>query len=183
MEQNDMIMAQRQRFDSPYKPAQIIQGLRHVEDTATGELWFVARDVCARLGTEAEDIPKILDQDEYRSLMSLKGIPTIRGMNNLTGLRKDTRMLSEPGLYALIFRSRKPEAEKFQDWVFDEVLPSIRKYGYYFTPQKAESIIDDPDLIIELALQLKADRERQARQQHRSYSVMDVTPSPTADKQ
>jgi prophage antirepressor-like protein len=39
--------------------------------------------------------------------------------------------IDEPGLYRLIFKSRKPEAEKFQEWVFEEVLPSIRKTGKY----------------------------------------------------
>ena len=50
-------------------------------------------------------------------------------------------VVSEPGLYRLIFMSRKPEAEKFKRWVFHEVLPSIRKYGYYLAPyQKIISI-------------------------------------------
>ena len=43
-------------------------------------------------------------------------------------------VVSEPGLYRLIFMSRKPEAKKFKRWVFHEVLPSIRKYGYYLAP-------------------------------------------------
>ena len=50
-------------------------------------------------------------------------------------------VVSEPGLYRLIFMSRKPEAKKFKRWVFHEVLPSIRKYGYYVAPnQKVISI-------------------------------------------
>jgi prophage antirepressor-like protein len=42
--------------------------------------------------------------------------------------------VTEPGLYRLIFLSRKPEAEKFQSWVFDEVLPAIRRHGCYPAP-------------------------------------------------
>ena len=49
--------------------------------------------------------------------------------------------VSEAGLYRLIMSSRKPEAKKFQRWVYHEVLPSIRRYGYYIAPyQKIISI-------------------------------------------
>jgi len=40
-------------------------------------------------------------------------------------------VVNEAGLYRLVFKSRKPEAKRFQTWVFNEVLPSIRKYGFY----------------------------------------------------
>ncbi|HBE9251088.1 toxin Bro [Clostridioides difficile] len=49
--------------------------------------------------------------------------------------------LTESGVYKLIFKSRKEEAERFQDWVTDEVLPSIRKTGTYSTKSKDESEI------------------------------------------
>lgn len=45
-------------------------------------------------------------------------------------------IVNEPGFYRLIFQSRKPEAKKFKCWVFHEVLPSIRKNGYYISPQQ-----------------------------------------------
>lgn len=161
--------------DCAFQP--IREGLRFVEDQATGKLWFVARDVCERLGTNPKDIPAILDwRDEYRPLASLRGIATIEDVNKLDGLRKDTRMLSEPGLYRLVFRSRKPEAVRFQDWVFDEVLPAIHEHGCYFTPLTVEKMLDDPDYVIELALKIKADREereRQQEQQNRNKLWMD----------
>lgn len=54
---------------------------------------------------------------------------------NLTGIRKlnnfGENFLTESGVYKLIFKSRKPSAERFQDWVTDEVLPRIRQYGAY----------------------------------------------------
>lgn len=156
--------------------------LRSVRDTATGRYWFVAKDVCERLGTNAKDIPAILKPKDYCSLLSLRATPTIDGINNLANLRKDTRMISEPGLYRLACRSRKPEAVKFEEWLFDEVLPSIFRHGGYLTPQKAESLVDNPDAVIELALQMKADQERQARQQDHSYTVIDITPALAADK-
>jgi prophage antirepressor-like protein len=49
----------------------------------------------------------------------------------LDGKLRDITVLEEPGIYQLIFSSKLPSAEKFQDWVFEEVLPSIRKTGEY----------------------------------------------------
>lgn len=63
--------------------------------------------------------------------------------------------LTESGVYKLIFQSRKAEAEKFQDWVTDEVLPSIRKHGAYMTEDTLEKALASPDFLIQLATRLK----------------------------
>lgn len=63
--------------------------------------------------------------------------------------------LTESGVYKLIFKSKKKEAEKFQDWVTDEVLPSIRKNGMY----AVDELLDNPDLLIQMATKLKEERE------------------------
>lgn len=64
---------------------------------------------------------------------------------NLTGIRKlyntGENFLTESGVYKLIFKSRKPSAERFQDWVTDEVLPRIRQYGAYIPGNTPEQII------------------------------------------
>jgi prophage antirepressor-like protein len=57
---------------------------------------------------------------------------TLQGKESLVGLTDDPNvtqisLISEPGMYKLVFKSRKPEAEKFSDWVVTEVLPTIRK--------------------------------------------------------
>lgn len=70
--------------------------------------------------------------------------------------------LTESGVYKLVFTSRKPKAEKFSDWVTDEVLPTIRKHGAYMTNEVIEKTLTDPDYLIQLATALKD--ERQARQ-------------------
>lgn len=89
-----------------------------------GEPWFVATDVCSALGyvNPSKAVADHLDDDERsheqldRSRMGSKAI-----------------VISESGLYALVLRSRKPEARKFAKWVTGEVLPSIRKNGGYGT--------------------------------------------------
>ena len=94
-----------------------------------GEPWFVARDVCAVLGTETRDLPDILEHDEQRPIVDI-----IHTLNDSTGLRRDSRIISEPGLYSLVLRSRKPEAKAFKRWIVHEVIPSIRRTGGYGAP-------------------------------------------------
>lgn len=64
--------------------------------------------------------------------------------------------LTESGVYKLIFKSHKEEAERFQDWVTDEVLPSIRKHGMYAT----DELLNNPDLLIGVATKLKEEIEK-----------------------
>ena len=123
-----------------------------------GQPWFVAKDVCDILGTETRDVPDILDQDEQSLLMD-----TIHTLNDSSGLRRDSRVISEPGLYSLILRSRKPEAKAFKRWITHEVIPFIRRHGMYATPQTVEAMLDDPDTTIKILTALKEERaQRQA---------------------
>ena len=89
-----------------------------------GEPWFVAKDVCECL--ELTDVSKtisLLDDDE-------KGTNSIR----TPGGKQDMLIVSEPGLYSLVLRSRKPEAKAFKRWIVHEVIPSIRRTGGYGAP-------------------------------------------------
>lgn len=67
--------------------------------------------------------------------------------------------ISEPQFYKLAIKANNQVAEEFQDWVTSEVLPAIRKHGAYMTPAKIEEVLTDPDTIIQLATQLKQERE------------------------
>lgn len=89
--------------------------------TRDGEPWFVARDVCSALeiATPQAAYERIPDDE--------KGV----GETDTLGRVQSVLLLSEPGLYRLIFRSNKPVAERFRRWVFHEVLPAIRRTGRY----------------------------------------------------
>lgn len=114
-----------------------------------GVVWFVAADVCRVLElTNPTVAVENLDIDE-------------RAKFNL-GRQGDTNIINESGLYALVIRSRKPFAKRFRKWLTSEVIPSIRKHGAYMTPAKIEEILSDPDTIIQLATQLKIEREQNA---------------------
>lgn len=71
-------------------------------------------------------------------------------------------VISEPGLYQLAGESKLPSAGPFQDWVYEQVLPSIRKHGAYMTPETIEKAIYNPDFIINLATQLKEEQAKTA---------------------
>lgn len=67
--------------------------------------------------------------------------------------------ITEQQFYKLAFKANNTVAEAFQDWVAGEVLPAIRKHGAYMTDRKIEEILLNPDTIIKLATELKAERE------------------------
>lgn len=95
-----------------------------------GEPWFVAKDICDALGiSKYRDAITKLDEDERMSIF----VDTPGGRQSMTSV-------NESGLYLLIFQSRKPEAKTFRKWVTKEVLPNIRKHGFYMTPETAMSL-------------------------------------------
>ncbi|WP_417033585.1 phage antirepressor [Companilactobacillus farciminis] len=67
--------------------------------------------------------------------------------------------ITEPQFYKLAIKANNATAEKFQDWVTSEVLPTIRKHGAYLTDSAIEQTLTDPDYLIKLATQLKTERE------------------------
>ncbi len=90
---------------------------------------FVAKDVCENLGIEQHNKAVFdLEDDEKRTLTpaSLKGISS-----NLRIPNRGLQFVTESGLYALIFKSRKEAAKRFRKWVTSEVLPAIRRHGRY----------------------------------------------------
>lgn len=90
-----------------------------------GEPWFITADVARVLGyRDASNAGRVLDDDE-------KGTHIV----STPGGDQKVTVINESGLYALVLRSRKPEARKFAKWVTAEVLPSIRKTGKYERPQ------------------------------------------------
>lgn len=102
--------------------------------------WFAGQDVCNILATGTNHLREYLDEDEITNVRS-----TDIGQNG----GKAPVFISEPGLYKLIMRSRKPGAKEFQRWVTHEVLPSIRKTGGYIPAAEANS---DEDILAEAVL-------------------------------
>ena len=101
-----------------------------------GDIWFIAADVCAAIDIGTEKIRR-LDDDE-------KGLH----LTQTPGGKQEMSIINESGLYALILRSRKPEAKRFRKWVTSEVLPAIRKTGKYavnsLPPWDDEKVLQNP---------------------------------------
>lgn len=133
--------------------------------TIDDEPWFVGKDVAEALGYEratkaVADHVDIEDRDE---------IP----IQDSIGRMQNTPIINESGVYALVFSSKLPNAKKFKRWITSEVLPSIRKHGAYMTPQKIEDILNDPDTIIKLCMDLKQERKKTAVQ---SQQIAELQP-------
>jgi anti-repressor protein len=116
--------------------------LRTLTDEA-GEPWFVAKDVCDILELGTEHLRRDLDEDEVTEATNLPNWQV--GSNG----GRVPLIISEPGLYKLVMRSRKPEAKEFQRWVTHEVLPSIRKTGGYIPTSESDS---DEDIMARAVL-------------------------------
>ncbi len=118
-----------------------------------GEPWFIAKDIAVALGYKiAGDMTRILDEDEKGAQI----VPTPGGDQSMIAI-------SESGLYSAILRSKRTAAKKFKKWVTSEVLPSIRKHGAYMTAQTIEDVLSDPDTIIRLAQDLKAEQAKRLK--------------------
>ena len=86
-----------------------------------------------------------------------------QSMNQYGAVKDQTvemSFITEGDLYRLIVHSKLPSAERFERWVFDEVLPSIRKHGAYMTDSVLEQVMENPDTIYSLAEQLLEDKVR-----------------------
>ena len=109
------------------------------------EVWFSLSDVC-----------KILDiknPSDAKSRLKKDGVATTEVIDRL-GRTQNATFINEPNLYKVIFQSRKEEAEKFQDWVYEDVLPQIRKTGKYEEPKSPMEMLE---------LQFKALKETSER--------------------
>jgi prophage antirepressor-like protein len=102
------------------------------------------------------DVAKALGYSNSRKAIidHCKGVTKRDTLTN--GGMQSLSFISEGDLYRLIANSKLPSAEKFERWVFDEVLPIIRKHGMYAT----DELLDNPDLLISVATKLKEEKER-----------------------
>lgn len=109
------------------------------------------------------DIAKALGYSNPRKALTdrCKGVTKYYSPTN-SG-EQEMNFIPESDLYRLVFSSKLPSAEKFTDWVTAEVLPSIRKNGHYMTPAALREAILNPDTVIQLCQQIKAEREKNAR--------------------
>lgn len=110
-----------------------------------GKPYFVGSDIAKALGYA---IPSKAVNTHCKGVSKME-VPS-------NGGKQEMLIISEGDVYRLITHSKLPSAEKFESWVFDEVLPTIRKHGMYATNE----LLDNPDLLIKVATALKEEREK-----------------------
>lgn len=130
-----------------------------------GAMWFCLSDICKPLGIAVSDCKKRLKQE---------GVDNIDTLTN--GGHQKMIFVDEANMYRAIFQSRKPEAERFTDWVTEEVLPAIRKTGsYQAKPMSiAENLAAQAQLLVE-------QEKRIARIEQRVDHALTAIARPQAD--
>ena len=110
---------------------------------------FLAKDVAEMIDYSKSNVSKMLSKvDENEKVRII--VTTLGGL-------QESWFLTEDGLYEVLMQSRKPIAKQFKTKV-KEILKSIRKHGAYMTAETIEKTLTDPDFIIRLATQLKAEQ-------------------------
>ena len=122
------------------------------------EPWFVGKDVAVALGysNTADAIGKHVDEEDKQTSQFAMG-----GQNyNMT-------IINESGLYSLVLSSKLPSAKQFKRWITHEVIPSIRKHGMYATESLLAKATADPDFMIGLLTNMKAERAKRMEAEQR----------------
>lgn len=117
--------------------------------------WFVGKDIAVALGYAKPENALSAHVDERDKTTTL-----IQGDGS--NYKSKTTIINESGLYSLIFSSKLESAQRFKYWVTHEVLPSIRKNGMYMTDNLLETAIANPDFVIGLIQNMKAEKEKSA---------------------
>lgn len=136
-----------------------------------GEPWFVAQDICdiLTIGNVSQACAPLKNRE--------KGVSSI----DTLGGKQDVSTVSESGLYRITMKSRKPQAEPFQDWICEEVLPAIRKTGKYEVVPTQPAL---PQTLSE-ALRFAADLEDQRQKLFEANQALQIevqTLEPKADR-
>lgn len=110
-----------------------------------GKTYFIASDIAKALGYA---IPHKAVQTHCKGVLKWN-VPTNSG-------KQEMLIIPEGDIYRLVIKSQLPSAERFEKWVFDDVIPSIRKHGMY----AVDELVNNPDLLIKVATELKEERQK-----------------------
>lgn len=134
------------------------------------EPWFVASDVAKALGYEK---PNNAVNEHCKKMNKITLDPNLGGrVATVSTPPIQAIIIPESDVYRLVMRSNLPRAVEFQDWICEEVIPSIRKHGLYATEEVVDRILDDPDFGITLLQRYKFEREqRQLAEAQRDEAI------------
>lgn len=118
---------------------------------------FCASDVAKALGYKN---PTEAIQDHCKRVVE-------RCTSDSLGRRQTMKFIPGGDIYRLAASSKLPGAEKFESWIFDEVVPTIHKHGAYMTPETLEKVLLSPDTLMQLAQNLKDEQEKRRALEHK----------------
>lgn len=126
------------------------------------EPYFVGKDVANILGyaDSTRAINQHVDKEDRKSLSYKASGDLVPSLWEKKNDFSNKVLITESGVYSLIFGSQQPNAKRFKRWVTSEVLPAIRKHGAYMTDEKAFDVVNNKDGLASL-LQQAADQLRQ----------------------
>ena len=110
-----------------------------------GKPYFIGNDVAKALGYT---VPKDAISRHCKGALKHRYLTD--------GGEQEVKVIPEGDIYRLVIKSQLPKAEEFEHWIFDDVIPTIRKHGMY----AKQELLDNPDLLIAVATQLKEERQK-----------------------
>ena len=113
------------------------------------------------------DVARALGYSRPNDAVSAHCRATVKRSTPISGKMQEINFIPESDLYRLAFSSKLPTAEKFTDWVTEEILPTIRKHGAYMTPDTLDRMISSPEFGIKLLTALQAEREQRVKLENR----------------
>lgn len=121
-------------------------------ETDDGKVMFCGADIAKALGYSNP-------HDAVGKHCKKDGVAVCEVIDSI-GRTQKAKFITESDVYRLAFGSKLPNAERFTDWVTEEVIPSIRKHGAYMTADTIKKALTSPDFLIQLATELKAEQEK-----------------------
>lgn len=134
-----------------------------------GKIYFIGNDVAEALG-----------YIKPRNAISTHCKGALKWGINTNGGKQEMSIIPESDVYRLIMKSKLESAEKFQDWVVEDVLPSIRKHDAYMTDNLVNKIYEDPQVMIDLLIKLKNEKEARVEVERRNNILMHTNKTYTA---
>lgn len=122
----------------------------------------------------ANDVAKALGYKRPADAVTAHCKGSVKHRYLTDGGEQELKVIPEGDLYRLIMESKLPSAGKFEEWVMDEVLPTIHKHGIYATDNVIDNILNNPDFGIELLTKLKEERTARVEAERKNAILIHV---------
>ncbi|MFK7695680.1 phage antirepressor [Paenibacillus sp. HJGM_3] len=135
-----------------------------------GDFLIRVKDVSSILGYErSENVVKLCKPEQVFKVKNSDFANTAKTKLNNTG----ETFITNLALNRVLGKSEMPKAAPFQDWLYEEMIPSVQKHGAYLTSDKIEEVLTNPDTLIKLATAMKEERDRRIEAEKKALQYED----------